>query len=97
MFTLLQNIVNYISFAFRIFGGCTLNYSLQNLEACQYFKFLLPTFIGLYVASQTENLCIIFLLYVYINYVKRNRPFHSGSSITTTHDIFVGNVYADVL
>ena len=69
MLTLLQNIVNYLLFAWsvsRIFGGCTLNYSLQNLEACQYFNFLLPTFIALYVASQTENLCIIFLLYVYI-------------------------------
>ena len=44
---------------------CTPYYNL-NLEACQYFNFLLPTFIALYVASQTENLCIIFLLYVYI-------------------------------
>ena len=71
MATLLQNIVKCIICLeplskSRIFGGCTPNYSLQNLEACQYFNFLLPTFIALYVASQTENLCIIFLLYVYI-------------------------------
>ena len=57
--------MSYLLGTMRKFDVWTPYYNL-NLEACQYFNFLLPTFIALYVASQTENLCIIFLLYVYI-------------------------------